>query len=515
MSEKFDLIVIGGGHNGLVTAAYAAKQRRKVLVVEARSSLGGLAASEEFYAGYKSPGVLHDSQGLRPWIIKDLGLANHGLKLRTDEVPTFFPDRGEGRGMLLWRDADRAREEIAPYSEQDAKMYGEYRRYIKKLTPFVQKVFDDFPPELTSTSFGGYIDLMKKAASLRFLGRDDMMEILRIAPMCVADWLNEFFETDLLKAGLSGPAIYNSWCGPWSPGTNANLLMHECLSWSPVVGGPAAVAASLVKACESAGVTMRTGAEVTQLAFSGDKVTGVKLADGSEISADRVAASCDPKSLFLKLVPAELLSHGFEHNIANVRSRGTAAKINLALSDYPEWKCRPGLKPDYIRLGTSLDGLERAFDAVKYRQMSERPALDIYVPTIDDPSLAPNGGHVFSILTSFVPEPLEGGWNDAAKDELLNRTLTVLGDYAPDIRKMVVGSQVTTPADLANDYHLSGGHLFHAEHAADQLLIRPFPECAHYSSPFEGLFLCGSGGHPGGGITGAPGAFAAKALLGS
>lgn len=513
MTTKHDVIVIGSGHNGLATAILAAKRGKTVLVLEKRAVVGGLAAAEEFHPGFRSPGVLHDTTGLRPWAVSDLGLEKHGLRFRSEEAPVFNPGVA-GRGLLLWKDAKRAAEEIAPLSKKDADAYGKYRAMIGRLGPFIAKVFDDFPPDVVSMSFPGLWDLMKKAVSLRMLGKSDMMEVLRIAPMCVADWLNEWFENDTLKATLAGPSIYGSFTGPWSPGTNANLLLAETTSRNPVVGGAQAVAKALEAAAKAAGVTIRTNAEVAKVMLNGHKAVGVKLAAGEEIVADRIAAACDPKQLFLNLIEPWAMSQTFEHNIKNIRARGTTAKINLALSALPEWRDRPSLKAEYIRTGETFDQMEKAFDFVKYREMSTRPLLDMYVPTIEAPELAPQGQHVLSILVHFAPVALKDGWSDAAKQTLYKNTMATLAEYAPGVEKLVLGKSVVTPADLEKDMNLSGGHVFHGEHAADQLLVRPTPECSRYVTPIEGLFLCGSGAHPGGGITCAPGAFAAKAMFG-
>jgi phytoene dehydrogenase-like protein len=509
--NRYDVIVIGAGHNGLTTAALLAKKGRKVLVVEKRAVAGGLAASEEFHPGFRTPGILHDTTALRRSVIQELDLARHGLKLRKDDVPVFAPQKS-GRGLLLWRDPQKAEEELAPFSAGDVKAYRGYRAFIGRMAPFLRRVFDDFPPDIATMSFPGLWDLMKKAVSLRMLGKSDMMEILRVGPMCVADWLNEWFETDLLKACLAGPAVFSTYTGPWSPGSNANLLLAEALAEAPVAGGPQALAKALEAAARAAGVEIRTNTEVKELIVDGLTVKGVVLTDGTRLEAAKVAAACDPKQVFLKLVPPAKLPRHVETDIANVRARGTTAKVHLAVSRYPEWVNRPSLKVEYVRTGEHVDELEKAFDAVKYRGFSKAPVLDIYVPTLEAPELAPSGQHVVSILVSFAPHQLEGGWNDAQRAALYETTLATLEAYAPGIRSSIVGHEVLTPADLEARYNLTGGHLHHGEHAADQLLVRPTPACSRYETPFAGLYLCGSGSHPGGGITCAPGAFAARVI---
>lgn len=513
-NKSYDLVVIGAGVNGLVAATIAAKKGKKVLVVDKRPEAGGLAAGYEFLPGFKSPGILHDSTALRPWIVEQLELKKHGLKIRTDDAPIFAPEKN-GKGLLLWRDPQRAAEEIAPRSAKDATRYKEYRAFLTTITPFLGRVFDEFPPEIATMSLPGLWDLMKKAVSLRLLGKDDMMEILRIGPMCVADWLNEWFENDLLKAMIAGPSIYNSFTGPWSPGTNANLLLAEAFSYRPVVGGPQALVTALLSAANAAGVALRLGATVEALSFAKvDQVDGVVLESGELVKATHVAAAIDPKQLFLKLVPPAYLTHNFEHNVVNIRARGTTAKVHLAMNGLPQWRERPNLKAEYIRTGEYFDQMERAFDAVKYRKMSDEPLLDIYVPTLEVPEMAPPGKHVLSILVHFAPHKLDAGWSAEMNAELLKRTLAALDAYAPGASGLVLGSEVLSPVDLEQRFNLTGGHLFHGEHATDQLLVRPTPECSRYATPFKSLFLIGGGAHPGGGITGAPGALAAKMVLG-
>jgi phytoene dehydrogenase-like protein len=341
-----------------------------------------------------------------------------------------------------------------------------------------------------------------------------MMEILRVAPMCAADWLNEWFQTDALKAGLCAPALTGSFTGPWSPGTAAALLVSDAFQAPGVVGGAQAVAAALVRAAAAAGVDLRTGARVARVVVERGRASGVTLDDGTTIAAPVVAAACDPKTLFLDLVAPEQLPLRLERDIRNLRARGTAAKLELAVDRLPEWRGRPGLAAEWIRVGERLDDLERAFDAVKYRRHAAAPMLDVYVPTLEDASLAPRGHHVVSILVHFVPLAPEGGWTEVARRGLVEAVLATLDQHAPNLRGGILGQRLLTPQDLEAEWGLAGGHLFHGEHAADQLVVRPVPACARYRTPIEGLFLCGSGSHPGGGVTCAPGALGARAFLG-
>ena len=510
--SRYDVIVIGAGHNGLTAATILAKRGRKVVVVERRDQVGGLASRHEFHPGYRTAGVLHDTSAVRKWVIDELELRKFGLQVLREPAPVFIPEK-DGAGYLHWRDPGRAKEEIGTRSSNDVEQYRRYRSFLKRITPAVRKIFDEFPPDTQSIHLTDLWDMGKKAISVRMLGKTDMMELLRIGPMCVADWVSEWFDAEIVRAAVAGPAVLNGFTGPWSPGTNLNLILAETLSQLAIQGGPAALIDALEQAATAAGVEIRTGVKVAKVDLDEGIVSGVTLANGENLEATQVAASCDPKHLFLNLVPPSLLTLAFERNVIHYRTRGTAAKINLALSDYPEFAGRPDLQPSFIRTGTSIDDLERAFDPVKYRDFALQPMLDIYVPTLEDPGLAPAGHHVFSIQAHWVPYELEGGWTDDSKERLQESVLDTLGAYMPDLRRHVVATAVQSPQDLEKVYGVTGGHLFHGEHATDQLVLRPTPECARYTTPFRGLFLCGGGSHPGGGITCAPGALATRAML--
>lgn len=509
---SYDAIVIGAGHNGLTAAALLAKGGRSTLLVERRAVLGGLAASEEFHPGYRTNGVLHDTEGVRPWVVDALDLGRYGLSRHDQAPPTLIPQQ-DGAGLLLWRDPDKAAEELAAVSPGEADNYRHYRRFMDRLAPLVTRLADNPPPDIFEPGAGDILSLGRSALALRLLGKRQMMEILRVAPMALADWLDERFDSQLLQAALAGPAIQNTVTAPRSPGSTANLLRAECLAGSPIKGGPATLITALERAAKACGVEIRTDARVAGLVGEAGRISGVQLAGGEGIQAKTVVASCDPKHLFVELLPPALISRGLEHSISVFRSRGTAAKVHLALSGYPNFACRPNARVSSIRVGETLEELERAFDPIKYRKFSDLPILDIQVPTVESTDLAPEGHHVFSILVHFVPFELEGGWNDEARYNLYSRVLARLEEYAPGISELIVGHQVLTPQDLERRYGVTGGHLHHGEHALDQLLVRPTPECARYATPFEGLFLCGSGAHPGGGLTCAPGGLAARRIL--
>ncbi|MAE75601.1 MAG: hypothetical protein CMJ85_01875 [Planctomycetes bacterium] len=505
---SFDALVIGGGHNGLVAALKLARAGRRIAVFEARGVAGGLCARREFHPGYRVPGLWHDTAGLRSKIVDELGLAAHGLTFRAAE-PSVLAVTDAGPGALLSPD------DVAGVSARDASAYAEWRAFIGRVRGFVRSVLDSPPPPMDVSSLSSLWQLARRGLALRRLGRDDMIELMRVAPMCVADWLNESFESQVLCGALALPGVQSTFMGPWSPGSAINLLFAECAADRSVTGGPAALIDALLAACEERGVVVRTGTPVTRIRTANGCIAGITTADGEDVDAPIVAASCDPKRTMLELLAPCQLPLEVEESLRVVRTRGTTAAIHLALDGPLEFRDREGVAIECARIsGGSLDELERAFDAVKYRRFSERPALDVRVPTLEDPSLAPEGHQVVSILASFVPREVDGGWDDTQREALGAAVVERLAAAAPSVRDRIVARAVWTPEDLEADYGLTGGHLQHGEHALDQLLfMRPAPSCAHYRTPVKGLFLCGSGSHPGGGITGQPGALAAKEIV--
>ena len=509
--SDFDVIVIGGGTNGLTAAAYAAKRGRRTLLLERRDVLGGLAAGEEFHPEHRTDGVLHDTAGVRAWVARELDLERHGLVRRAEEPPVLLPATN-GPGLELWRDPARTAAELAATSPTDGAAYGRHREFLARAAPVLSRFTDHAPPDLHAPGLGDLLQLGRSALGLRLLGKREMMELLRVVPLSLDDWLGEQFETPLLEAGLAAPALHHTYSGPRSPHGAASLLFAECTAGAPVAGGPRALVRALEAAARARGVEVRAGAAVERLLGESGRITGVRLRGGEEITAGAVAASCDPKHLFLDLVPPAMMPRSFERAATAYRARGTAAKVHLALAAYPDLPCRPGAQPAAIRIGEDLETLEHAFDAVKYRRFSERPILDVRVPTLESPDLAPEGHHVFSVLVHYVPYDLEGGWTDAQRENLLHRVLARLRLYLPGIQDAILGHELLTPVDLETRYGVTGGHLHHGEQALDQRLVRPFLGCARYATPFPGLYLCGSGAHPGGGLTCVPGALAAREI---
>ncbi|MGD2096474.1 MAG: NAD(P)/FAD-dependent oxidoreductase [Desulfobacterales bacterium] len=510
-NNTYDVIVIGAGHNGLTAAALLAKAGRKVLVLERRSTIGGLAAGEEFHPGYHTTGVLHDSGQVRAPVVRRLDLTSHGLEIRPGR-PSFLALDSEDQGMLLGPKEHRTAKEIHSYSPEDAKQYRRYRKFIRQVAGVVNRFFDQIPPATDSSDGRTLWDLFKTGFALRRLGRSTMLDLMRIAPMCVADWLNEWFDNSRLKAALAGTGLSGNFTGPWSPGSAFNLLLWECTAGYRIEGGPRSLIAALEKAVLSQGAEIRTDAQVNEIRVDDGQTKGVVLKNGESIQAAIVAASCDPRHTFLDLVPAKQIESWQEHRMQHIRGVGTTAKVNLALNISLEFKSRAGEKIAFARTGHHLDHLEKAFDACKYGRFLTDPILDIHIPSVSNPDLAPAGHSVVSILVQFVPYRLQTRWDRDQTEKLGDTVVHTLEQYVPGLTDAVVARQVLSPVDLEQRYGPVQGHILHAEHALDQLILRPTPECARYRTAIDGLYLCGSGSHPGGGITCGPGALAASVI---
>ncbi|MDH3878077.1 MAG: NAD(P)/FAD-dependent oxidoreductase [Desulfobacterales bacterium] len=510
-SSAYDVIVIGAGHNGLTAAALLAKQGRKVLILERRNIIGGLAAGEEFHPGYHSCGLLHDTGHVRAQVVRALDLKSHGLEFLARR-PSVLALEVEGRGILLGNKDRRTAKEINFYSAEDAGQYLKYRKFIKRVAGVVNRIFEEPPPAVESLDNRTLWGLFRTGFALRRLGKTTMLEFLRVSPMCVADWLNEWFENNCLKAALAGAGLTGNFAGPWSPGTAFNLLVRECSAKHSIKGGPRSLVAALEKAAQSQGVEIRTESEVGEVQVSGGQIKGVVLKSGEHIQAPVVAASCDPRHTFLDLVPGNQVENWQERRIRHIRGSGTTAKVNLALNTQLEFNGRSGEKIAFARTGHHLDQIEKAFDTCKYGQFSAAPILDIHIPTVSNPDLSPSGHSVVSILVHFVPHDLQPQWNQNQVEKLGDAVVATLERHAPGVTHAIVAREILSPRDLGARYGLVRGHILHGEHALDQLILRPTPECARYHTPIKGLYLCGSGSHPGGGMTCGPGALAASVI---
>ncbi len=508
MSDR-DVIVIGAGPNGLTTAALLAKSGRKVLLFERGETVGGLAASHEFHPGYRSAGLLNDTTAVRPSVVRQLELAKHGLALR-ERPRAILACGSEGRSLLLHGEDERAVREIGNHSQDDAGRYLDYRSFLEKIGGVIRSFVDEPPLDLLDVPANRAWDLIRRGYGLRRLGRKRMMELLRLPPMCVADWLDEWFESEPLKAALALPAISGTFMGPRSPGSNLNLLLHEASATPGARGGGAALISALEKAATAQGVEIRTSADVRRILIDSKGACGVELADGERIDSRTIAASCDPKQTLLRLVSPGALTHRLRHRIETFRTRGTSAQVLLALRGPVRFAACPDEPIEYCRIAPDLESLERAFDAVKYRTIAGEPACEVHVASVSDPGLAPKGHAVVSVLVHFVPYDTTPNWDDAARKQLGEVVVGLLDRHAPGVRDDVIAGQVLGPRDIEARYATSGGHIHHGEHGLDQLLVRPAPECVGYRSSLPGLYLCGSGSHPGGGLTCAPGRLAAR-----
>jgi len=516
------VVIVGAGHNGLTTAFYLARAGVKPLVLERRAIVGGAAATEEIAPGFRCPSLAHAIGPLRPSIVRDMRLEQRGVEfVRPD--PRLVAFSADARPLVFSIDERRTAEAIHGFSARDAERYREFCTVLARLARFLAPILTTTPPSIDSPDRGDIWELLKTGRRFRALGKKDGFRLLRWGPMAAADLVREWFETDLLQAAIAARGVFGGSQGPRSAGTAALLLFNAAVDPTPggstvtVKGGPGALTAAMADAARDAGAEIRVDADVTRIVVNKGHVTGVLLEDGREIAATAVISNADPKRTLLDLVDPIDLDPGFQTRIRNYRCRGTVAKINLALSSLPAFTGITGHADlrGRLHIGPSLDYLERAFDASKYGGISPDPYLDVMIPTLIDPSLAPSGKHVLSVSVQFAPFKLARGrdW-ESAKSELVNNVLQTLDRHAPGIRTLVERTHVLTPLDLERIYGLTGGDIYHGEPSLDQLFtMRPVLGWARYRTPIPGLFLCGSGTHPGGGVTGGPGQNAAREIL--
>jgi phytoene dehydrogenase-like protein len=510
------ILIIGAGHNGLTTAFYLAKAGHKVTVLERRDVVGGCAVTEEFAPGFHAP--LANAIGpLRRSVVRDMGLRVEFL--RPD--PRLVALGADGHA-LAFGDIPRTVEAIRAFSPKDADRYPEFCATLQRLGAFLAGLLELTPPSIDAPAAGEMWDLLKVGKRFRGLGRTDGFRLLRWGPMAAADLVAEWFETDLLQAAIAARGVFGTAQGPWSAGSGAVLLLNAAVDPAPggssvmVKGGPGALTAAMADAARAAGVTIRTGAAVARIVVRDGKVAGVVMEDGSEIPGRAVVSNADPRRTFLGLVEPVELDPSFLTKIRNYRARGTVAKVHLALNAIPSFRgvANPADLHGRVHIAPGIDYLERAFDASKYGELPQDPYLDVTLPTISDPSLAPAGKHVLSATVQFVPYQLANGESWAGGRDRLQRTvLATLEKFAPGLGATVEAAEVLTPADLEQRYGMSGGQIYHGEPALDQLFtMRPVLGWAQYRTPIDGLFLCGSGTHPGGGITAASGQNAAREI---
>jgi phytoene dehydrogenase-like protein len=520
--SNYDAIIIGAGHNGLVTAAYLAKAGRKVLVLERREIVGGIAATEEIFPGFKFSTVAHLASGFASEISADLELTKLGLEILPLD-PLLFSPSLSGEPLTISRDPSKAAEEIGRHSASDGSKYASFCARLMTIAAFLRTLYGlTLPDKATSGEFNS-LELLKIGLKFHGLGDKQGYEFLRILPLSMADLLHEWFDNDFLKASLAASSMLGSFVGPRQQGTALNLLHHQIgasngalRSAGFIRGGIGNLAAALARAAQERGAVVRTNAEVVKVLTKQSAASAVVLANGQEIAATAVISSVDMKRTFLGLVDTTYLDPHFLLQVQHIRARGPVAKINLALDALPKFQRQESQAQlgGIIHIGPTIDYLERAADDAKYGRYSKQPFLEITMPSIGDPSLAPAGKHVMSVWMQSAPYNLrESNWHDQ-RDALGDTVVNLIDEYAPGFKNSVLHRQVLTPLDLEQTYRLTGGHPYHAEMALDQLFfMRPVPGWARYRTPIDNLYLCGAGTHPGGGITGLPGYYAAKEVL--
>jgi len=522
MNTTRDVLIIGGGHNGLVTAFYLAKAGFKPLVLERREQVGGSAITDEFHPGFRCSTLSHSAGPLLPSVVRDMQLENHGLKSITPEtcVTALSP---EGRALSLYTDENKSAQSIAAFSQKDAAKYPEFAASLAKISKVIAEALATTAPDIDHPSGGDLWSMLKTGRALRNLGKRDMYRVLRWGPMAVADLVAEYFETELLRAVIAARGIFGTFLGPWSAGSALQLLIRAAGDSHPTgsaffaAGGMGALTQAMASAAQAAGAEIRASAEVIEIRVKDGAATGVLLGTGEEISAKAVISNADPKRTLLKLTDPTHLSPDFVQKLQHYRGNGTVAKVNLALSSLPTFTALKdgdgaALK-GRIHIGHEIDYLERAFDESKYGQFSKQPYLEATIPSLADPTLAPDGKHVMSIYMQYAPYKLKGNWDEQRK-ALGQTVVQTLAQYAPNLPELILTHQIITPLDLEEVYGLTGGQIFHGDLALDQFFtMRPLLDWARYRTPIENLYLCGSGTHPGAGLTGGSGANAAREIL--
>ncbi len=518
------VVIIGGGHNGLITAFYLAKAGFKPLVLERRSQVGGAAITDEFHPGFRCSTLAHGAGPIRPDIVRAMQLAKHGLKLITPDVAVVALSP-EGRALHLYNDTKKSAEEITKFSAKDAAKYPEFQEALRQMSRVIAKALVLPPPSIDNPNRGDLWGMLQTGRAIRNLGRKNMYRLLRWGPMAVADLVAEFFETELLRATIAARGIFGTFLGPWSAGSSLVLLIraagdvHPAGSSTFAIGGMGAVTQAMASSAQKAGAEIRTDAEVIEVRVKDGSATSVILSTGEEIIAQAIVSNADPKRTLLKLVDPIHLSPDFVMKLQHYRMPGTVAKVNLALTGLPKFTALNdgndnGALSGRIHIGPEIDYLERAFDESKYGNFSRQPYLEITFPSLTDPSLAPAGKHVMSIYVQYAPYKLKSGDWESQRVALGDAVVKTLSQYAPNLPELILRHQIITPQDLEDTYGLTGGHIFHGELALDQFFtMRPLLDWARYHTPIGNLYLCGSGTHPGAGLTGGSGANAAREIL--
>lgn len=526
LRNKYDVIVIGAGHNGLVTAGYLAKAGYKVLVLEKREMVGGAAVTEEFFPGYKFSSLASGASSLSPAVMTDLNLHQHGLEIIPTD-PLIFSPQPDGNHLTIWHNVTRTADEIAKYSQVDAAAYPKFIAMLRAYSQIMTTLNNIPPPDLPDVRWDNMISLLKFVKPVRNLGWENVAQVIRVLPMPVSDLLNEWFESDVVKGTIAASSVANISWGPQETGTafalfyNCSVSSNNLFKFSGrVKGGIGALTKSLADAARGFGADIMTHSEVAEIVTQSGQAIGIKLSNGDLITAAAVVSAIDIRTTFLRLIDPYFLDQKIVKHIQNIKYRGTMARVHYALDQIPRFAAA-GADPQQLISGTvqiapTMSYLQKAYDPVKYGQCSNRPYLDIQIPTLTDSTLAPESKHCMSVTVKYIPFHLrEGDWNEMRKS-IHRSVMDTISEYAPDFKRCVQNYKVITPIDMETVYNLPEGNPFHGDMTLDQILwMRPIPGYAQYRTPVNNLYLCSAATHPGGGVTGINGKNSSREVLNS
>lgn len=524
--NKFDAVIVGGGHNGLVAGAYLQKAGYSTLVLERRHIVGGACVTEEAFPGYKVSTTSYVCSLFRPEIIRDLELKKYGYEIIERNPSSFSPYPGN-RYLMFWRDQAKTCQEIAKFSKKDAEKYPLFEKKVEELSHFVRPLLMEVPPDPSSSALKDIMGSLKLLMRVKGIGKD-IYEQMRLFSMSVADYLDLWFESEELKVRMATDGVIGAWAGPYTPGT-AYVLFHHVMGetegkpgvWGYVRGGMGTITQALAKSFEAAGGKIATKADVEKIIIKDGTAVGVALKDGREFYGKKIISNCDPHRTFLKMVGEEHLESDFVEGIKGIRMKSGVLKMNVALNGLPNFTALPGdeVGPQHrgtIHIAPSMDYMEKAFEDAKHGMPSENPVIEMTIPSTADNTLCPPGKHLMSMFIQYAPFTRKDGkeWNDTTKKEFAERVFKIVGEYAPGFESRVDQYQVITPVDLEREYGMTGGNIFHGEMTLDQLFfMRPLPKHADFRTPIRNMYLCGSGCHPGGGVMGSPGYISAKIVM--